>query len=266
MCLSLEDYKLSLAAISLCPGDGIRLNCPGCSKAFWLRLPDEPIRYFADEIAFACASACGFYGKLEAFAPKKQDEPIDFDLSVHCGRCELDFAGDGAVLRRPCCFIETPRELMRDFVISVYMHEAEGANRQSLESMLERLVATFDGLMRRMLEIANLNLAGLSTSSQAYQLPSSSSFQNLAGARNRLLPAGFDMAAVAKDWTQLTRLFQKRHVIAHRLGVADEEYVAKTGDSSAVPGKKIPLSISEIKEGSEDCLRIVSSFFGMFLS
>ena len=31
-------------------------------------------------------------------------------------------------------------------------------------------------------------------------------------------------------------LFQKRHLIAHKLGVADQEYVNRSGDRNAVPG------------------------------
>ena len=53
------------------------------------------------------------------------------------------------------------------------------------------------------------------------------SFQNLSGARQKLLAAGFDMEQRA-DWSALTTLFQKRHAISHQLGVADQEYLGRT--------------------------------------
>lgn len=155
---------------------------------------------------------------------------------------------------------------MGEFVNSVREKEGGTPTRAELESLLERLVATFDGLMRRMLEIAHANEKALGIGPKVLQLPTSSSFQNLSGVQNRFLTAKFDMSAIASDWQNLIRLFQKRHVIAHRLGVMDEDYIVKSGDSTAVVGKKVPLSIAEIRRGVEDCHRIVIAFFGFFLS
>jgi hypothetical protein len=143
---------------------------------------------------------------------------------------------------------------------------SQAVGRDEIESLLERLVRTFDGLMRRMLEIANKNLVLLGSDAPPIYLPQTSSFQNLAGARDRLLPSGWDMEAEVADWPQLTSLFQKRHVLSHRLGVVDQEYVKKTGDASAVVGKKVPLTLAEVVAGAEDCQKLVNGFFGMFLS
>ena len=43
------------------------------------------------------------------------------------------------------------------------------------------------------------------------------------------------------------RAFQKRHLIAHRMGVVDRNYVDKTGDSLAVVGRKIIVDAEEVK-------------------
>lgn len=80
------------------------------------------------------------------------------------------------------------------------------------------------------------------------------------------MPTGWDMEQQAADWTALTTLFQKRHLIAHQLGVVDQEYLTKTGDSAAELGKRVPLNVAEIIHGSKQCQRLIDAFFGMFLS
>ena len=59
---------------------------------------------------------------------------------------------------------------------------------------------------------------------------------------------GFDMAdAVSVDeWRSCWGSFQKRHLLAHRMGVVDEEYSRKSNDPSAVVGRKVILDASEI--------------------
>ena len=41
-------------------------------------------------------------------------------------------------------------------------------------------------------------------------------------------------------------MIQKRHVIAHRMGVVDEEYVSRTGDPGTVVGRKVAVYSHEI--------------------
>jgi hypothetical protein len=134
-------------------------------------------------------------------------------------------------------------------------------------------VSTFDGLMRRMLAVANENARYILANDPEHfhvsaltALPEAISFQSLPGARKKLLGTGWDMATSATDWPALMRLFQKRHVVAHRLGVVDQDYISKTHDSDATIGKRIPLAASEVVAGAEECFSIVQGFFGNFLS
>jgi hypothetical protein len=146
---------------------------------------------------------------------------------------------------------------------------APSLRRRELELLLGHVVSTFDGLMRGMLAIANENRRRLPPDhpcrSSIDGLPSSMSFQSLIGARQKLLPTGWDMQQGA-DWGALTTLFQKRHAISHQLGVADREYLTKTADGTAEMGKRVPLSAEEIVYGSKQCQLLINAFFGMFLS
>jgi hypothetical protein len=144
--------------------------------------------------------------------------------------------------------------------------------RELLERGVGHIVATFDGVMRQMVHIVGSNVAAYIESggepSNAFPLlPAGISFQSLEPARQKLVSsAGFDRAGRVQDWPQLVRLFQKRHLLAHRLGVVDEEYVKKTGDQGVQIGRLVPLSRLEITRGATDCLEIVIGFFGQLLS
>jgi hypothetical protein len=75
------------------------------------------------------------------------------------------------------------------------------------------------------------------------------SFQNLEGGRNRVRQQfGFDMAdaVTEEEWRSACRSFQKRHLLAHRMGVIDEEYVKKASDPAAVVGRKITILSAEV--------------------
>ena len=61
------------------------------------------------------------------------------------------------------------------------------------------------------------------------------------------------------EWLAAMISFQKRHLLAHTMGVIDEEYVRKTGDAGAVVGRKIVVSEPEVR-GLVDVLRKLGSF------
>ena len=76
------------------------------------------------------------------------------------------------------------------------------------------------------------------------------SFQNLAGASKRFVDLfGIDLSTQVEpaEWRAAVVAFQKRHLIAHRMGVVDQNYVDKTGDSLAVVGRKIIVDADEVK-------------------
>ena len=44
------------------------------------------------------------------------------------------------------------------------------------------------------------------------------------------------------------RCFQKRHLLEHKSGVVDEEYLARTSDPMARLGRKVTLTATEVGE------------------
>ena len=89
-------------------------------------------------------------------------------------------------------------------------------------------------------------------------------FQNLEGARQSVQKeVGIDIATTgtAEEWEFLCRCFQKRHLLAHKLGVVDEDYVKKAKDPEAVLGRNILVTKEEVTRLLE-----VLSRFGSTLS
>lgn len=77
------------------------------------------------------------------------------------------------------------------------------------------------------------------------------SFQNLDGAKQNLTALfSLDIAAglTAEEWKAAIRGFQKRHLLSHKMGVIDGEYIRKSGDSRAVVGRKVSVSAEEVRE------------------
>ena len=59
-------------------------------------------------------------------------------------------------------------------------------------------------------------------------------FQNLVSARRRVQDVcALDFADVLSpsDWDHACRMFQKRHLLAHRMGVVDAEYIRRANDA-----------------------------------
>lgn len=83
------------------------------------------------------------------------------------------------------------------------------------------------------------------------------SFQNIEKGRILYASLGIDpySECSAHDMQLLERNIQKRHVIGHNLGLADEAYTEKLGE--ACPGTMITISPAEITHFAEVCAAVV---------
>lgn len=74
-------------------------------------------------------------------------------------------------------------------------------------------------------------------------------FQNLISARRRVQERfAFDFADALEpsDWEIVCRVFQKRHLLEHKMGVVDEDYLKKANDPHAILGRKIGIAPSDV--------------------
>jgi hypothetical protein len=120
----------------------------------------------------------------------------------------------------------------------------EGLKRHLTEDALENCVSAFDGFGRESCRV-RAHLSKDATKAQAI------SFQNPNGFAKRVVDVfGVDVRSTMApaDWDAIHRGFMKRHVVAHRSGITDSQYVSDTGDASAVVGRRIPLDERDIRE------------------
>jgi hypothetical protein len=113
-----------------------------------------------------------------------------------------------------------------------------------IENGLEDCVSAFDGFGR---ETCRVFASKAARPEKAEEIR----FQNLVSARARVLEQfDFDLgtSTSAMDWTAILRAFQKRHLLAHRMGVVDEDYLSVTGEPQSLLGRKISISSTEVRQ------------------
>lgn len=181
----------------------------------------HPISYYREKaletevICNACTLRYAIYGVF-AFCPdcREHNSLQILEKNLELAQKELDLAA-------------TVQEELSDYLVA---------------DALENIVSAFDGFGREACFIR----ANYATSSDKAK---SLSFQNLSGARERVRDLfGFDIASglTAGDWELACRCFQKRHLLAHKMGVVDETYIRTTDDAEAKVGRKIQISKDEL--------------------
>ena len=254
-------------------GDGLPCHCPYCGHAaghdqFWTK---EQLQY-AKSVAMRKITAAihkdlkelefdhkpegafgiGFSMKVEA----GRQPPIHYyrekqlETEVACTSCTLRYSVYGVFAFCPDCGQHNSIQIL-DKSLEVIGKMLEMATRvekvlteRLIENALEDCVSTFDGFGR---ELCRIHANKARTPAKAETM----NFQNLAGARSGFLDLfgiDFSTAVEPADWRAAVMAFQKRHVIAHKLGVVDQDYVTKSGDTRAVVGRKIVVDDGEVKE------------------
>ena len=161
------------------------------------------------------------------------------ETEVVCDNCTLRYAIYGVFGWCPDCGVHNSLqilvknlELAKKELTLAQAADIELANHL-IGDALENVVSTFDGFGREI----------------CLQKGSEIHFQSIAGARRRVQDTfGFDFAdsLAADEWECACRIFQKRHLLAHRMGVIDEEYLQRANDPGAVAGRKVRVSHDEV--------------------
>ena len=174
----------------------------------------------------------------------------EFETVVNCGQCTLQYAIYGVFAYCPDCGVHNSGQILEK---NLELAEKQAALSSIVEGdlathlvadALENEVSAFDGFGR---EACRLHSARATKPDKAQNV----SFQDLTGAQKRCQELfGFDLASgVAPDeWIYACRCFQKRHLLAHKMGVIDEKYVKLADDPSAIAGRKVVITIEEVTE------------------
>lgn len=171
------------------------------------------------------------------------------ETEVICSHCTLRYSVYGIFAFCPDCgqhnslqILYKNLELVEKMLDLAASSETEVAERL-IENALEDCVSVFDGFGRELCRVCKKNTADPARADKI-------SFQNLEGAKSTLLGLfDVDLSAqlTSKEWQSAVRGFQKRHLVAHTMGVVDQDYITKTGDIQAFVGRKIGIGVDEVR-------------------
>jgi hypothetical protein len=178
--------------------------------------------------------------KASAPLPIRYYREKELETAITCDGCTLRYAIYGVFGWCPDCGVHNSLqiliknlELARKELALAATAEGELAN-YLIGDALENAVSAFDGFGRELCQRKSVEIR----------------FQNLAAARRKVQDAfGFDFADALRpdEWDAACRAFQKRHLLAHKMGVIDDDYIHKTNDAQAVLGRRIALSQPEVE-------------------
>ena len=254
-------------------GEGLPCHCPYCGHAaghdqFWTKEQIEyaksvAMRRITDafhedlkELEFDDRPNGAFGIGLSLTVERGLQPPIHYyrerklETEVVCTTCTLRYSVYGVFAFCPDCGRHNSLQILDKSleVVGKMLELATGEEKmlseRLIENALEDCVSTFDGFGRELCRV-HANKA------RAPAKAKNMKFQNLEGARTGFLDlfgVDFSTAVEPEDWRAAVMAFQKRHIIAHKLGVIDQDYVTKTGDTRAVVGWKIVVDDGEVKE------------------
>lgn len=253
-------------------GEGLPCHCPYCGYVaghdqFWTKEQIEyaksiAIRRLTDAVHKDLKSLefdhkpKGAFGigismkvKPGHLPPVRHYREKQLETEVVCTNCTLRYSVYGVFAFCPDCGQHNSLQILdKNLEVVGKMLELALGSEQTLaerliENALEDCVSAFDGFGRELCRI-NANRARYPAKAEGMR------FQNLDGAKARYLDVfGIDLSScvATDDWREAVRAFQRRHLIAHKLGVVDQDYVEKSGDTRAVVGRKISVDADEVR-------------------
>lgn len=252
-------------------GEGLQCHCPYCGHTaghdlFWTKEQIEyaksvAMRRITDalhkdlkELEFEHkpkgAFGIGISMKVEPARPT----PIhhyrekQLETEIVCTNCTLRYSVYGVFACCPECGQHNSLQILEKNleVVGKMLDMAAGTEKvlaeKLIENALEDCVSAFDGFGR---ELCRIHAHKARKPSKIENV----SFQNLKSANTAIRDEfGIDLSSELSpdDWRAAVTGFQKRHLVAHKMGVVDQAYITKTGDMQAVVGRKISIVAAEV--------------------
>src|SRR6266700_6287194 len=254
-------------------GENLPCNCPYCgfsagqnqfstqeqieyaNSVAFRRISEAVLGDLKDTVRSVEGKPSGLCGIGLKFTVEGKLHPIKYyrekqlETEVVCEHCTLRYAIYGVFAFCPDCrehnslqILEKNLDLVLKQVGLAQQSNDTALAAQLILNALEDAVSAFDGFGR---EVCRVYADSLGHASQAKQF----SFQNLPGARdNTKAHWGIDFSAsvTPDEWLFACRCFQKRHLLAHKMGIVDEAYLRNTADPTATVGRKVAIHLDEV--------------------
>jgi hypothetical protein len=190
-------------------------------------------------------------GHIPILIPPEAAEAMQQDF--FCESCSCRYSSVGAAFFCPACGHNSARST---FAAAVQTIRTTVTNLPSIRAAVEA-AAGKDAAENTVRQLLENGLVKLVASFQRYAeatfhaLPNASSFQvrkNLFQNLNESTALwrnatgkGFEHYLTQPEMADLHRLFQQRHLLAHREGIVDQDYIAKSGDTAYSIGQRLVI-------------------------
>jgi hypothetical protein len=181
------------------------------------------------------------------------------ETKVTCDGCTLEYAVFGVFAFCPDCAVHNSLLILRKNLdltrrqLDLADKLEDPALRQHFtEDALENCVSAFDGFAR---EACRVRTSKSTEPSKCTSL----SFQNLPRALAQLKKLfGVDLtpALLAPEWKSAHTAFMQRHLVAHKAGVIDQQYLDETGESSSHLGRRLSVPSDRVRDVADTVMKI----------
>lgn len=178
----------------------------------------------------------------------------ELEEKVECEMCTLQYAIYGAFGYCPDCGTHNSKQIVEAnfdlvlIILDLASSAEEKIKLKLVENALEDCVSAFDGYARE-------------HCSDKYN---KISFQNIVAARNKIekdIDVDIFEGLDSERRLFVNEQFQKRHLLAHKMRVIDEEYVKKVSGSPASIGRKVSISERDVRLLAETLVVIAGNLF-----
>jgi len=185
------------------------------------------------------------------------------ETEVVCEKCTLRYMIYGVFGFCPDCGVHNSPQILKknleliEKTLAFAEIQEPSLTQMLVANALEDCVSAFDGFGR---ETCRVFAQKATDATKATNL----SFQSISRARQRvsaLFGLGIAHGVDAQQWALLLRCFQKRHLLAHTMGVVDQAYIDETRDPSAVVGRKIEIRPVEVRSLVEALRKVGEHLF-----
>jgi hypothetical protein len=191
--------------------------------------------------------------------PLKRYRERTLETHVCCGNCTLDYAVYGVFAFCPDCGAHNSLQILQKNIdlVKKQLSLAEAQTdadfkRHLFEDALENCVSSFDGFARETCRVRACRSRDVGKCTNM-------SFQNLGRAAGKVAVLfGVDIkeSISEADWKFAHIAFVRRHVIAHRGGVIDEQYLEETDEPTHLRGRRVVVAGGDISRLSEIILKL----------
>jgi hypothetical protein len=270
-------------------GDNLPCHCPYCGHV------DGPDRFWTrDQIEYAKSIALrkitdafradlkrlefdhkpqGAFGigmslKLQPGTPipLHQYREKQLETQLTCEGCSLQYAIYGVFGFCPDCGQHNSLQILRVNLELARKELSLAATQQDpalaahlVEDALENCVSAFDGYAR---EACRVRASKATDPEKA----ASVSFQHLPRAADRvrtLFGIRLDSTVTPADWADARLAFSRRHLLAHKAGVIDQQYLDQTGEPHELLGRRIQVAPADVEHLIDVVLAIGTGLNGV---